>query len=293
MACMFGARLAAVAEVTLLGTWAEGLEAIRNRGIRVEAASESKDVRVKAFHLDSGILAADLVLILVKAWQTSDIARCLPSLLKAEGIAVTLQNGLGNRELLGASVCPGVTTQGATLLGPGQIRVGGEGPTHMVAPAWVVDLFRAAGFEAYGCGAAQVDSLIWGKLTANCGINPLTALLRVPNGALLELPDALGILDAAARECAGVARARGITLLFGDPAAHARDVARKTADNRSSMLQDMERGPRTEVDAINGALVREGLRLDVATPVNETLWRLIRAASKSPEKIQNIIGALR
>ena len=112
----------------------------------------------------------------------------------------------------------------------------------------------------------------------NAGINALTAILRDrPNGRLLERPEALTLLEAAANEVASVARAKGIELPFPDAAAEARRVARATASNLSSMLQDVLRGAPTEIDAINGAVVREGARLGVPTPANETLLRLLAA----------------
>ncbi len=279
MSCLFGARLAAVADVTLLGTWAEGITAIRERGILVENGLRPDAVQVHADYWEAPVEPADLVLVLVKAWQTGSVALRLPALLNPDGLVLTLQNGLGNLELLGRHAFLGVTTQGATLLGPGRVRSGGDGPTHITAPQWVADVLRAAGIEAHSCGRAEVDGLLWGKLSANCGINPLTALLRVPNGALLDLPDALALLDAAACECAAVARAKGVVLPFADPVEFARNVARSTARNMSSMLQDILRAAGTEIDAINGALIHEGKRSGVPVPVNEALYRLVKAAS--------------
>jgi 2-dehydropantoate 2-reductase len=278
MACLFGARLAGVAETTLVGAWAEGLAAIEERGIVVEESSgASSTVRVRAARLGASVDPADLVLVLVKAWQTEKVAPHLVSLLKPDGVALTLQNGLGNLEKLGPRAHLGVTTVGATLLGPGRVRPGGAGPIHVAGPEWVVELFRRAGFEAHRVDTAQVDSLVWGKLVVNCGINALTALLRVPNGELLDRPDAALLMERAATECAAVARAQGIALPFPDPVARVREVAQKTAVNRSSMFQDILRGAPTEIEAINGAVAREGERLGVPTPVNETLWRLVRA----------------
>jgi 2-dehydropantoate 2-reductase len=118
-------------------------------------------------------------------------------------------------------------------------------------------------------------------LTVSCGINALTALLRVPNGELLDRPGATELMLRAADECAAVARAKGIPLPFADPAARVREVAAGTRINRSSMLQDMLRGAQTEIDAINGAIVAEGRRLGIPTPVNEVLWQLVLAAVHS------------
>ncbi len=278
MACLFGARLAPVAEVTLLGAWAEGVAAIQEHGIGVEEAQGASAIQVRASRLGAGpVEPADLVLVLVKAWQTESVAAYLDSLLAPDGIALTLQNGIGNLEKLGPRARLGVTTQGATLLGPGRVKPGGAGPTHLAAPDWAAGLFRRAGFETHRVDTAQVDSLVWGKLVVNCGINALTAILRVPNGELLARPDATLLLERAARECAAVAQAKAIPLPFDDAAARAREVAQKTAINRSSMFQDILRGAPTEIEAINGAVAREGGRRGVPTPVNETLWRLVKA----------------
>ena len=287
MACLFGAQLASVADVTLAGTWAEGVATIQEHGIIVEGPTGAKTTPVQAIRLPpapapasapgSAVKPANLVVVLVKAWQTNRAAEFLPALLDSSGIVLTLQNGLGNLELLGLRAHLGVTTLGATLLGPGYVRMGGPGPTHLVTPRWVVDLFRRAGFDVHPALQVEVEGLLWGKLAVNCGINALTAILRVPNGELLKRDDAALLMDRAAVECAMVAWSRGLKLPFADPIHQVRSVAQRTAANRSSMLQDVLRGAPTEIDAINGAVVREGVRLGVHTTVNEVLWRIVRA----------------
>ncbi len=276
MACLLGARLSAVAEVTLIGTWPEGLAALQARGIELEEAGAVRAFRVSAAPIGAAVPPARLLLVLVKTWQTEAVAAHLPALLGPEGIALTLQNGLGNLEKLGPRACLGVTMLGATLLGPGRVRAGGNGPTHLACPAWVAEVFGRAGLETHLADPAQIDGLVWSKLAVNCGINALTAILRVPNGELLARPDAARLMESAALECAAVARAKGLALAFADPAARVREVARCTALNHSSMFQDIARGAPTEIEAINGAVVREGQRCGVPTPVNEVLWRLIR-----------------
>lgn len=278
MACLFAVRLAQVAQVILLGTWAEAIAAIRHQGILIEDSQGSRTIRVQADFLGAQIEAADLVLVLVKSWQTANVARHLPDYVAPDGTIVTLQNGLGNIDLLGEKALPGTTAEGATLLGPGHVKAGGRGPTHLVAPAWVVDLFQRAGFESYRCKPDEAESLIWEKLSVSCGINALTAILRIPNGELLKNADTTELMVQAAMECAAVAAVKGIHMVSVDPAARVKEVAKNTAYNKSSMLQDILRGAPTECDAINGAVAREGKRLGVATPVNNTLWRLVRAA---------------
>jgi 2-dehydropantoate 2-reductase len=278
MSCLFAARLSGAAHVTVLGTWAEAIDAIRERGILFEESHESRTARVEAEFLGATLVPAELVIILVKSWQTERAAGYLAQYLKPEGLAISLQNGLGNLELLGPHAFPGSTAMGATLLGPGHVRAGGSGPTHMVAPEWAIRLFQTAGFECHQCDPGEANSLLWGKLAISCGINALTALLRVPNGELVKRPNAGDLMIRAAMECAAIARAKGIQLPFADAAARVREVAEKTATNQSSMLQDILRGARTECDAINGAIVAEGRRLGIPTPVNEILWQLVQAA---------------
>jgi 2-dehydropantoate 2-reductase len=289
MACLFGARLAPVAEVTLLGTWAEALEAVRTRGIRVENSGQAVEARVRACGVPADCAGAPLALVLVKSWQTERAATMLEECLAPDGIAVTLQNGLGNREKLAAHlgearVSLGVTTSGATLLGPGHIRAGGDGVTHLANREDLVplaELLESAGFDVES--ADDVEALAWGKAVINAAINPVTALLRFPNGELLS-PSQVGAWEVscnAALEAAAVAAARGVRLPFDDPVGQVAEVARRTAENRSSMLQDVERGRPTEIDAINGAIASEGERLGVPTPVNRMLWNLVRCLASN------------
>jgi 2-dehydropantoate 2-reductase len=198
MSSLFAARFACAADVTLLGTWAEAIDAIRRRGILLEDSSGSRTIRVKADYLGAKLDPADLVIILVKSWQTAQVSEHLSRYLTPEGIAITLQNGFGNLELLGKQAFQGSTAEGATLIGPGYVRAGGSGATHMVAPEWTIELFRSAGFECHGCKPDEAEALLWGKLVISCGINALTALLRVPNGELLKMPSATDPMICAA-----------------------------------------------------------------------------------------------
>jgi 2-dehydropantoate 2-reductase len=129
----------------------------------------------------------------------------------------------------------------------------------------------------------DLDTLVWRKLIVNVGINALTALLRVPNGALVTTEVARELLLQAVAEALAVAAARGIVLQQADPLAQVLDVARATGANRSSMLQDVLRGSPTEIATINGAIVHEGRRLGVPTPVNSLLTALVRALDATAE----------
>jgi 2-dehydropantoate 2-reductase len=218
----------------------------------------------------------------------------LETCLAGGGVAVTLQNGLGNLEKLAARLGErraslGVTTSGATLLGPGRIRAGGDGVTHLAGRedlAPLAELLGRAGFVVQA--SDDVEGMAWGKAVINAAINPVAALLRIPNGELLS-PDRAGaweISREAASEAAAVAAARGVRLPFADAPGQVAEVLRRTATNRSSMLQDVERGRPTEVDAINGAIVAEGERLGVPTPVNRLLWNLVRSLPSAAGAIE-------
>ncbi|MBI3241167.1 MAG: ketopantoate reductase family protein [Chloroflexi bacterium] len=288
LASLFAARLARCTSgpLWMLGTWAEAVAAINTTGIVVETGSGAETVRVKATADPDQCSGAEAAIVLVKSWQTGRAARQITSFLAPSGVALTLQNGLGNLETLGAELgvertALGITMQGATLLGPGRVREGGRGPIHLADHprlGSVVALLRDGGFEVHL--APDVTPLIWGKLVVNAAINALTALLRVTNGELLNRPSALALADEAAREVAAVAAAKNITLPFSDPVLRAHEVMRLTAHNRSSMLQDVLRNAPTEVEAINGAVVREAHVLNVSTPVNEMLWRLVTALAQ-------------
>ena len=291
MATLFAARLGRHTPITMLGSWGEAVAAINRDGVHVDSGAGHEIVRpptslragVTAITDPAQCVGSQFALVLVKSWQTARAANQIKSFLPSHGVALTLQNGLGNFETLAAELGPdrvalGITMQGATLIGPGHVREGGRGLTHVADHPRLnplIDLLRVADFDVHV--ASDVTSLVWGKLVINAAINPLTAILRVPNGELLNRPDALALMDAAAREVASVAHAKGVTLPFPDPAARAREVAQATAGNRSSMFQDILRGAMTEVDAINGAVVREGAVAGVPVPVNETLYRLVRA----------------
>lgn len=288
MGCLFGGYLSlAGEEVWLLSHWAAHIQRVRAEGLRLHA-------------LDGGVLrlpipilsyddplpqGVDVAFISVKSHDTAQAAAQAARSLARDGVAITMQNGIGNYEVLAQTVGErrallGVTSHGATLLGPGEVRHAGVGPTYIAAApnrdaaTRIAAMLTAAGFASQV--EARIEPVIWNKLLVNVGINALTAILGVPNGVLAVSPEAERVLRAAIEEAATVARAKGIPIA-GDPVERALAVARATATNRSSMLADMDRHAPTEVSVINGAIVREGAALGVPTPVNETLLRLVRA----------------
>lgn len=285
LATLYAARLLEAGQpVTMLGTWQAGLSALRENGIRViDSSGNEKQFNVQATDDPRACVGTKFAIVLVKAWQTERAAGQLKECLAEDGLALTLQNGLGNYETLTrrlglARVALGSTTTGATLLGPGSVRAGGEGVISLGRNQALGPL--EAAFQSAGFNVKVVEdalSLVWGKLVINAAINPLTALLKVKNGELLERPTARALLGALAREAAQAAQAENIALPFADPVAAIEEVARKTAGNHSSMLQDVLRGAVTEIDAICGAVVRTAEKHGFDAPVNRTCWQLVKA----------------
>jgi 2-dehydropantoate 2-reductase len=291
MGCLFGARLTAHADVILIGQWPEQIAALRQAPLRFITPGSTPDheqhIRLRVTDDPDSVESVDVALILTKAPKTDHVAQIAARLLAPDGMVLTLQNGIGNLESLAQYVgadraALGVTTLGANIAEPGVLRFGGSGITHLATRPTIdaqirelAALFQRAGLETHV--VADVSGLVWGKLAINAGINPLTALLRVPNGALTRSEWARGIMRAAADEVAAVAVAQGIDLPFESAADRAEEVARLTAQNRSSMLQDATRGAPTEIDTICGAVVRIAESMGVETPVNRMLYELIKA----------------
>jgi len=289
MGSLFGGRLAlAGEEVWLVDVWEEHVRAIREKGLTIVTPAQDIVCRPRATTRAEDIGSADLVIVFVKSTATKTAARTAASLLGPGAAVLTLQNGYGNADELAAvvgreRVIVGTTAQGATLLGPGRIMHGGSGDTHIgelgggLTPrlAKIAATLTRAGFPTVG--DEGVASLVWGKLIINVGINALTGITGLKNGELADYAETREVLALAVGEAVAVARAAGVKLPYPDPVDKVLAVAAATCQNRSSMLQDLASGRLTEIDAINGAVVREGARLGVATPVNRTLTLLIKA----------------
>jgi 2-dehydropantoate 2-reductase len=283
VASLVGARLArSGCSVTLAGSWLEAIETINDKGLTVEEGGKVWSAPARALEASGPLPSARFVFVLVKSYQTTSIAPHVARAVSDDGFVVSLQNGLGHRETLtpwagSERMVMGVVTVGARLMGPARVRAQGGSVILAASTLAPVDdvaaLLRSSGFETKV--SKNLDRVIWRKLAVNCSVNPLTALLGIENGALLKSKEARGRLVFAAREVGAVARAKGIDLGV-DAAELALDVLRRTASNRSSMLQDLDRGAPTEIEALNGAVVLEGRRLGVPTPVNKQLLEAIR-----------------
>jgi 2-dehydropantoate 2-reductase len=234
----------------------------------------------------------DVAVICTKTPGTAWAANVAAKVLAPEGVAITIQNGLGNYETLADRVghqraAAGVIYVGAQLAdgelratGPGKIELGR--PTSAGPRARIEDL--AALLSAGGMDVSVVDDpwqSVWRKVVTNAAVNPLTALTKMTNAALLADDAASLVADGLAREVARVATAYGVVISEEDAVRQWRAMAELTGANRSSMLQDVDANRPTEVDAINGAVFREGARRGVAAPLNQAMTILVEALDPS------------
>ena len=289
MGSLFGGRLAAAGqEVLLYDIYQEQVDAVRQEGLSIEdlASGQTDVVHPAATTRAEDLGDVEVLVIFVKSAATEVVARKFSEITGQRTIAVTVQNGLGNEGILkehfGAQrTAAGVTSQGATFLGPGKIRHAGQGPTHLCMSdrdneklGAFVDALNQAGLETDL--EENIDDLIWSKLIINVGINALTALTALPNGRLLEFPDCRALMADLVAEAVMVAENTGVQLTYPDPLQMVYQVAEMTGGNRSSMLQDFDRKRQSEIDFINGAIVREAEKLGLEVPVNRAVTRLVR-----------------
>ncbi len=303
MGSLLGGNLARAGnDVLLYDIYAEHVNAINAGGLVVESTNgEPVTMHPRATSIAGECADADFLIFFVKSTVTRAAAEEFSSIAGPDAVAVTLQNGLGNGEVLaeffGADrVAAGVTSQGATFLGPGRIRHAGTGPTYLCMASGgndrlepLVRALESSGFETHI--EPDIDNLIWSKLVINVGINALTALTGLQNGRLASFPGTNELMELLVDEAVAVARARGVQLTYDDPVAVVRDVAQKTATNRSSMLQDFDRKRRSEIDVINGAVVAAGRKLGIPTPYNRAMVLLVRTMDRVHQEAADAVKA--
>lgn len=277
-------------EVTLVNRNRRHIDAIRERGLILRSDGRDRTVHLAATTDTAGLAAAELVLILVKALDTEAAALASRPLVAPDTVVMSLQNGVGQEELLASilgrqHVLGGRTYAGGVMLAPGHVLSGIDGKETIigeldgVASPRATDLARsltASGLETRA--TSQIWTAIWDKLLVNISTGALAALTRLTYGELYRLPEIEETAIAAVAEAMAVADALGIPLATTDPRAPwNKAAAGLPPEFKTSMLQSIESGRRTEIDFINGAVVREGRRAGVPTPVNAALVALIRA----------------
>ncbi len=293
MGSIFGGHLKEAGEdVTFIDIYKEHMEKVSEDGLYIEMPDGTGKVikGIKTATSPEGLPKMDLIIIFVKSTITKEAAKEALPLVKDNTLFLTLQNGLGNGEAIAEvvgeeKVLLGVTTCGGTFLGPGKVRFAGKGDTFIgglkigeerVLP--IVDIFNQAGLPAYY--REDVIGLVWDKLFVNVAINPVTAITGLKNGELLDYDETKAIMRGLVEEAVEVAEKRGVKRDVEEVYNHALEVAEKTAKNMSSMLQDITKGRKTEIDTINGKIVEYGREVGVPTPYNEMVTYLIKVLEK-------------
>lgn len=294
MGCLFAAFLtkAKIEEVWLLDKDKERAAKIKEQGIILEGVSGSWQAKVRVSADANEVGPAGLVIIAVKSYNTKEAVMHAKACIVEDTGVLTLQNGMGNIEIISEvvgsdKVVGGVTNEGATLLDAGHIRHAGRGETVIgridgripVAMRSIREIFNKVGLETRI--SRDIKGLLWSKLIINAGINALTAVTRLNNGRLIEFEGTRKILREAVAEATRIAKRKRIKLIYDDPLAKVEAVCEATAANVSSMLQDVLRKKRTEVDFINGVIMRQGQELNIPTPVNSVLTELVKTIEAS------------
>ena len=293
--CLFASFLTeAEYDVVLVDKDPERARVISKQGILLEQNGRTRNVRMPATAAPAEIGTADFVCFCVKSFDTRSAIQHAAPLIGTRTTVVSIQNGIGNAEILAEQVSAdrivcAVTSQGSTSIGIGHVRHEGRGLTAVApflspksdAPAFA-RILRKAGVASEARNDAA--AMIWDKLIVNAAVNPVTAIWNISNGEILNRPELAETAFAAAREAVAVAHAKGIATTFADAAEEVERICRATALNVSSMLQDVRLGRRTEIDAINGAIVREARKTKVPVPVNRMLLEKARKIGQAKRK---------
>ncbi len=290
--CYFGGLLArAGAPVTLIGR-AQHVEAMTRNGLCVESIHFQEQIPVSAATAIEAARDAAIVLLCVKTLDTEVAAKSLAPHLAAEAIVVSLQNGVDNVERIRSAAkieaIPAVVYVAAEIIGPGHVKhtgrgdliigdLSGRGRTadqrrHELES--VAALFVRAGVPCLV--SENIESDLWTKMIINCAYNAISALSRAKYGRIVRNPWARDVMTQVIEEAVGVARAAGVRFPDLNLVETGLKLAQTMSEATSSTAQDIARGKRTEIDSLNGYVVRRGAELGVATPVNQTLHALVK-----------------
>ena len=288
----FGGMLArAGAPVIFIGRPAFA-DAVNRDGMFLDTVQFQERVKVEASAELSAVHGAEIVLLCVKTTDTAGTSRELAKVLASRAIIVSMQNGVDNAEQIhvasGLQALPAAVYVAASVPAPGTVKHVGRGdlvlgPENDVTKR-IASLFIRAGVP---CRISEnLAGELWTKLVWNCALNAISALGKANYGEILASGDAKELLQGVIYEVLAVAKIAGITLpIFADPKAAiagAYKVAEQMAATRSSTAQDMMRGKKTEIDSLNGFIVRQGRELGVATPINHALFTLVKLAESAP-----------
>ncbi|BBC73885.1 conserved hypothetical protein [Altererythrobacter sp. B11] len=288
MGCLYGAAFhRAGARVSLVDVNQPHLDAINAQGLELETRAGTEHLPIPALRPEEAREPADLVVVFTKTFQTDRALAGISAAMGAGTHLLSLQNGLGNDRRLAAHaaeerVMVGASTMPADLVGPGKVRSHGEGGSKLypafggdpACAAEIAQLLSAGGIPT--TLDPEIHAAIWFKAIFNAAMNPLCALTRRTPGFLGSHAESRALIRQVVEEGVATARASGITLEAS--AIHDLTEVSMTdhADHEASMLQDVKAGRRTEIDAINGAIVEAAQAAGVPVPVTETLYRMVK-----------------
>ncbi|NFN87827.1 2-dehydropantoate 2-reductase [Clostridium sporogenes] len=289
MGSLYGAYLhKSGEEVYLINKWEEHINAINKDGLVIEDGNNRSKFHPMAVLDSNDIGIVDLAIVFVKSTKTEEAILENKNMIGKNTYVLTLQNGYGNGEKIEKyinkdRIVVGTTGEGCTTLKAGHIKHAGSGDTYIgmysgkedIILKKLENILKYSGFNVHIC--KDPIELIWNKLIINVGINAITSILKMRNGEILKQNAAKSIMKNAVTEAVMVANAKGFNFDEEEMIKIVEKVALKTAENKSSMLQDVLNNKKTEIEVINGAIVREGIRFNIKTPVNETLTNLIIA----------------
>ncbi len=285
--CLFGAILAKAGnQVVLVHRSPKVVNAINRNGLRLrEPGERTLKLKLTAHLAPADLKSCDLVVVAVKAYDTTEAARMHRRFLTPDSTILTLQNGLDNLEALSrvfgkTRVLAGSTTEGSLSIGPGSVIHTGRGRTWIGDPRGrgsercsnVVGAFQGAGLHIKE--SKNITGVVWSKTIVNSAINPVSALTGLSNGLLPKMVGMRETMLEVVKEGVAVSRMEKVRL-EPVPQKFLFETLRETAQNRSSMLQDVQRGKRTEVHQLNGAIVERGAKFGIPTPVNKVLTFLV------------------
>lgn len=279
--CYYGAMLARAGhEVVLIGRPSH-VEAVRANGLRLETKTFDEQVRLDASTEASAVQGADLVLFCVKSTDTESAAALIQPHLASGALVLTLQNGVDNDERVRAAlpshdVAAAVVYVATEMAGPGHVKHHGRGEL-VIAPSRrsdeVAQALIAAGVPTQI--SDNVRGALWAKLVLNCAYNALSAVSQLPYGVLVQGTGVNDVIRDVVAECLAVATAEGV-VIPGDTDAALRGIAQSMPSQYSSTAQDLARGKRSEIDHLNGLVVRRGEALGVPTPANRVLFVMVK-----------------
>jgi 2-dehydropantoate 2-reductase len=296
MGSVYGGLLARAGyDITLIDPREDHVGVIQRNGLIVEGVRGRHVIPITARTDHVGLPPADFAIVFTDANATADAARTAAQVLKPEGFALTLQNGIGNVEALvaalgGGRVVAGVTMNSGALPEPGRAAYTNAGVTSIgeldgrssARIEEVARMLNAAGIETVVIPDPMAH--IWSKFVLNCAINPLTAITGLRSGEMYRTAEVNALQDRVIDEILMVVERKGVRLAEPDPRKKIKDHCR-VRYNRPSMMQHVEQGRRTEIDALNGALVREAKALGLAVPYNEAVVAVVKGLEKSRRQL--------